>query len=360
MPRMTVKEIARLAGVSIGTVDRVIHGRGRVSQETKERIEKIIQISGFVPNPIARSLKRQNPYRFFALIPDREQDSGYWGQIIQGIRTAADEVAALGINTTILEYDRYDVASFWQAANQIVEAKPDGVVLAPVIPEETRRFIDTIQGKVPYIYVDADIPDTDPLCAIGQDAFRGGRLAGRLASLFASSSTLPFGVLVAYQEDYHILRRRDGFLDFAAKKGLPVVVKEGINLEKQDQVNQTLRQLILDYPDIQGVFVTNASAHCVAEASRTIRTERPFIIIGYDLVHKNHMLLIEGAIDVIISERPETQGRQSLLNFYQHLVLGQNIHRHVDVPIDLYLQENVPPLLSAEMKHPAKERVVWS
>jgi LacI family transcriptional regulator len=107
------------------------------------------------------------------------------------------------------------------------------------------------------------------------------------------------------------------------------------------------------------VFVTNASAHCVAEASRNIRTKRPFVIIGYDLVHKNYSLLIEGAIDAIISQRPETQGRRGLLDLYRHLVLGQKIHRHVDVPIDLYLQENVPPL-PAEIKHPAKEHVVWS
>ncbi|MDR2479893.1 MAG: LacI family DNA-binding transcriptional regulator, partial [Treponema sp.] len=69
---MTVYEIAALAGVSIGTVDRVLHKRGRVSAATKARIEAIINEHQFTPNPIARRLKRNRPYRFCALIPRRD------------------------------------------------------------------------------------------------------------------------------------------------------------------------------------------------------------------------------------------------------------------------------------------------
>ena len=62
---MTVHEIAELAGVSIGTIDRVLHKRGRVSQETKARVESIIEQYQFTPNPIARRLKLNRSYRFY-------------------------------------------------------------------------------------------------------------------------------------------------------------------------------------------------------------------------------------------------------------------------------------------------------
>ncbi len=55
---MTVIEIAKRAGVSIGTVDRVLHNRGRVSEETRQRINAIISEEGYQPNPLARHLKR--------------------------------------------------------------------------------------------------------------------------------------------------------------------------------------------------------------------------------------------------------------------------------------------------------------
>ena len=83
---MTVKEIATLAGVSIGTVDRVLHGRGRVSAETKAAIEAIVKERGYTPNPIARRLKSGRTYRFSVLIPGRNEDSGYWGQARTGIQ----------------------------------------------------------------------------------------------------------------------------------------------------------------------------------------------------------------------------------------------------------------------------------
>ncbi|MDR2363353.1 MAG: LacI family DNA-binding transcriptional regulator, partial [Spirochaetaceae bacterium] len=79
---MTVKEIAELAKVSIGTVDRVIYRRGRVAAVTKARIEAIIEKYQFTPNPIARRLKRNRAYRFCAFLPRRDQDAGYWGQAL--------------------------------------------------------------------------------------------------------------------------------------------------------------------------------------------------------------------------------------------------------------------------------------
>jgi LacI family transcriptional regulator len=68
---MTVREIAEKAGVSIGTVDRVLHNRGRVSPKTKASILAIIEQSGYTPNPIARHLKLNKKYPFAVIMPYR-------------------------------------------------------------------------------------------------------------------------------------------------------------------------------------------------------------------------------------------------------------------------------------------------
>ena len=62
---MTISEIAKKANVSIGTVDRVIHNRGRVSKETEQLVKKIIAESNFEPNQYAKSLKLNK--RFYLL-----------------------------------------------------------------------------------------------------------------------------------------------------------------------------------------------------------------------------------------------------------------------------------------------------
>jgi LacI family transcriptional regulator len=81
-------------------------------------------------------------------------------------------------------------------------------------------------------------------------------------------------------------------------------------------------------------------AHRVAEAAKKRR--RPFLLVGYDLIPKNRELLRDGRIDAIISQRPEEQGRQALLNLYRHIVLEQHVVPKIEIPLDVYIKENIP------------------
>ncbi|HCM27417.1 MAG: hypothetical protein A2Z99_20820 [Treponema sp. GWB1_62_6] len=362
---MTVKEIAELAGVSIGTVDRVLHGRGRFSAETKARIDAIVESTGFTPNPIARRLKRSKPYRFSVLLPNAFEDSGYWGLAAEGIAGAADEIKVFGVETRVFEFDRYDPSSFKSASAEAMASVPDGVLLAPVMPVVARPFAaglasrygtlkegapgdegarDKISG-VPYAFFDADLPEASPICSIGQDPFRGGRLAGRLARLFAAEAGVPrprYAVLNAHVEDLHIKTRRDGFLSYAAEVGMDAVTTENVDMESDAGVEELLARLLEEDPELTGVFVTSSSSHRVGAAVRASGLPRRFIVVGYDLVPENERMLRGGGIDAIISQRPEIQARRGLLDLYRAIVLGRPVERRVDVPIDLYLKENLP------------------
>lgn len=335
---MTVKEIAELAGVSIGTVDRVLYHRGRVSPATKSKIEDIIERYQFTPNPLARSLKRSRPYCFCALLPRREQDAGYWEQIVSGIRSSENVVAALGVKTEIVEYDRYSTTSFYEVSTAVIEKKPDGIIFAPLMPDTTRAFIAKIQEKgIPYLFIDSDIPEMKPRCVIGQDSFQSGYLAGRLMHLFAGEG--PMAVLDAHGEDYHIKRRRDGFLSYASEHDLSTVVHSGYQGSElsRDEVALFLRE----QEALAGIFVTNCMAHRVAEV---LKPGFPnFTIIGYDLIPNNRYFLQNGGITAIISQNPEEQGRQALLNLYRSVVLEQRIALKIEIPINIYLKENIPP-----------------
>jgi LacI family transcriptional regulator len=340
---MNVKEIAALAGVSVGTVDRVIYHRGRVSAETMERIEAIIEKYQFTPNPIARRLKRNRAYRFCAFLPRRDQDAGYWGQALEGIQEAAGETAPLGVETEIIEYDRYSAGGFRKAAASLLADKPDGIILSPVMPEKIKALITAIKSnEIPCVFFDADLPAADPLCAIGQDSFRGGYLAGRLMHLFAGKVTKPVAVLDAHGEDYHIIRRRDGFLRYAGEQGFSTVVREYSGYKGVELSVDEITLFLKENPELMGIFITNCMAHRVAEAAKGQKRRNPFILVGYDLIPKNRELLRDGGIDAIISQRPEEQGRHALLNLYRHIVLEQPVPQKVEIPLDVYFKENVP------------------
>jgi LacI family transcriptional regulator len=342
---MTVREIAKLAGVSIGTVDRVIHGRGQVSPETAKKIGAIIDKHRFTPNPIARRLKRNRAYRFCALVPRRDQDSGYWEQIIKGIQAGAFEVEPLGIETEIIEFDHYDLRDFERASKETLRKTPDGVFFPPYEPETALSFTKDLDDmSIPYIFFDSDLPKAKPICIIGQDSFQGGYLAANLLHLFIGTITGFVAVFYA-PFSYHIGRRKDGFLRYAAENGIKAVANNFKDKNLKVLSDREVEKYLTTHPDLQGVFVSYADVHLFAHAAQARKKQGNFFIIGYDLVPANHKLVKEGCIDAIISQRPQEQGRLALLSLYSHVVLGREIDSTVQMPLDIYIQANVPEII---------------
>jgi LacI family transcriptional regulator len=340
---MTVHEIAALAGVSIGTVDRVLHKRGRVSAETRARIESIIKQYRFTPNPTARQLKRNRPYRFCALIPRRDQDAGYWGQIIAGIERAAGEIKPLGVQTEIVEFDRYAPADFERISDAVSSGKPEGLLFAPIMQKRTISFVERIcSEKIPLVFVDSDMPGTTPLCVIGQDSFSGGYLAGRLFHLFAGQVSMPVAILDAHRDDYNIKLRRDGFLKYSQEYNFPVIVHEYSDYDNGDISVRKIAQFLKEHNNLSGLFITNCMAHRVAEAVQRQKKKEPFLLVGYDLIPSNRQLLLQGRINAIISQRPEEQGREALLTLFRSVVLEQPVESRLEIPLDVYIRENIP------------------
>ncbi|MDR2865295.1 MAG: LacI family DNA-binding transcriptional regulator [Spirochaetaceae bacterium] len=341
---MTLKEIAQLAGVSIGTIDRVIYHRGRVSPETKKNVEGIIERYQFTPDPIARRLQRKKDYRFCALLPLRHEDAGFWAQALAGIEDAAKTLAPLGIETKIVEYDRYNYESFKKTVDTALLQKPDGLIMAPIMPEKIKPFLDSLDG-IPYVFFDADMPNTKPLCVIGHDPFTGGYLAGRLMHLFAGGiPPKPVAILDSHGEDYHLSRRREGFLRYAQEHKFQTVVMEYSGYQGLEISSGKVQRFLRENPALSGIFISNCMTFQVAEAAELAK--RDFFIVGYDLIPNNHKLLKSGGIDAIISQHSEEQSRRALLTLYRHIVLEQEVPKRLEIPLDIYLKENAPQIIT--------------
>src|SRR5438876_1000022 len=91
-----IKDIAIKAGVSTGTVDRVLHNRGRVAPDVEKRVLDILAEMNYEPNLIARALGSKKEYHIAALIPDSAYD-GYWIEPQQGVEKAAAGVKQYGV-----------------------------------------------------------------------------------------------------------------------------------------------------------------------------------------------------------------------------------------------------------------------
>lgn len=349
--RLTVKEIARLAGVSIGTVDRVLHDRGDVSAETRARVEEIVASHDFRPNALARHLSLNKTYLLRVILPRAEQDSGYWDVCRQGIRSAAGELAAYRVSVRIDEFDRYDREGF-HALLASVEAEPgDGLLVAPVLPDELGPVLARLDSSLPYVFFDGSMEGARPVVSIGQDALRAGHMAGRLMSLL-SPGLRPLVAVNAHAEDRHIGLRIDGFRTFFARTSpeRPILVRSCLDIERGESCDRFLSGLFAELPGVGGILVANASGHFVGEWLVRKGTKADCALVCWDLVPANAKALRTGALDCLISQRPFEQGRRGLERLFKAVVHGERSEKETAAPLDIYFKENLPPEHAAQAR----------
>src|SRR6187431_1263811 len=126
-----VREIARIAKVSIGTVDRVINQRPGVSEKTRLLIEDIIKKMNYQPNMLARRLASTRSLNFATLIPEVSKETEFWKAPLAGIEQAENEIKQFGINIHKHFFDQNDKRSFVSEGKKILDREYDGVLLAP-------------------------------------------------------------------------------------------------------------------------------------------------------------------------------------------------------------------------------------
>ncbi len=337
---MTVVEIAKRAGVSIGTVDRVLHNRGRVSPETKERIQSIIDEEGYQPNPLARHLKRNRKYLIGVLIPELEKESRYWNLIHDGLLAAAGELAAFSFSIEFFYFERPNRDSLVGAFQKMVSSDCSAYVIAPVMQEETLVLLMDMEVKVPYVFIDSFLPGANPVATVAQDPFRGGFLAGRLMELLAPGRG-PYAVIRPYTEAFNLNERVRGFRDwFANRAGVSVldVVCAEVDREK---MYERLDVVFGEHPDLSGVFAVSSVGNKIVDYFSARNKKKNIAIIGYDLVVENVTRLKNGAMDCLISQRPEEQCRLVMQQIYKKIVLEEEGCAHIDMPIDIFFKENL-------------------
>lgn len=351
--RATVKEIARLAGVSIGTVDRVLHDRGEVSADTKAKIHSIIATLGYEPNILARQLARNRTYTFRALLPRADQDSGYWSLCLAGIRRAESDLAPYGTKVKVDEFDRYDRAAYRTLLKDVMAAPCDGLLIAPVLPEELTPALGRVAGAragkpatPPYVFFDCDAEGMSPVAAIGQNALRAGQLAGRMMALLARGAG-PLVAVSAHAGDRHIGQRIEGFESFirttppgAAARKVPVI--ECDELESARDCDRALGKIFRASPDVAGVLVANSSGHIVGDWLADRGHKENCAVVSWDLVPANARALRDGKIDCVVSQRPAEQAREALERLYKAVVRGEADASPAEIPLEVYFKENIP------------------
>jgi LacI family transcriptional regulator len=340
-----IKDIAEKAQVSTGTVDRVIHNRGRVAQEVREKVLQIIEELNYQPNLIARTLKSNRSYQLAALIPDPHTDS-YWQGPQAGIEKAVTELTQYGITVEQFIFNPYQIDSFLEKASAVTRSHPDGILLAPIFLKEVLPFFTTWQERqIPYVLFNTQIPQSAPLSYIGQDSYQSGLLG---ANLLHYGLAGPATVLVAHiGEDIpnsaHLIEKERGFRDYFRQNDLEAryqVVQQAFDNPGSEAFARQVSELRAKYPDLQGFFVTNSKAHELAFYLEQYQWTG-IRLVGYDLLPRNLHYLEAGAIQFLINQNPIGQGYWAIHQLTDHLVFKKEVQPVKYLPLDIITKENL-------------------
>ncbi len=342
--KVRIIDIARLANVSIGTVDRVIHNRGEVSQKTREKILTIIRELNYQPDILARTLAKKHVYKFAILLPEVNKDSSFWKGPQNGIEKALKNIDHYNILIEKFLFNQLDRKSFKIQAHNLIEYHPDAVLITPVYYEESVKLVEQCTKlNIPYAFINSNLEKFNTLSFIGQNSFQSGYLAAKLISygLTEPANIAIINISQSLNNHKHILTRQQGFESFYKENPQfkhNLLLRE-ITDKNENAINKVIEKLLRETNHIQGIFVTNSRVYKIARSLKQIGYQ-PVRLIGYDLIEENIMYLEEGIIDFLISQRPVEQGYVGVMTLFNHVILNKTVNKEQYLPIDIITKEN--------------------
>lgn len=345
--RVKISDIAKRANVSAGTVDRVIHNRGEVSQKTREKVLQIIEELDYQPDIVASSLASKKSLRFAVLLPKGDSDNPFWKIPDEGLQVALDEIKHFGITLEKHHFVYHDRNNFSILFKEILESEPDGMIVTPFFRKETRTYIEqACQKRIPVVFLNTFIDGANSFAFVGQDSKQSGRVAAQLLDygLDASKEILILNIINEKSGNAHILSREEGFRHYFHQEN-PSRTLRSIQVKARhvDELGKELSSCFLsvhDDPCAHGVFVTNSKVFLVADffEKNSIRNVH---LIGYDLLPSNIDHLKKGNIRFLIGQKPMDQGYKSLMILFNALFMKKKITKDQFLPIDIITKENI-------------------
>lgn len=341
---ITIKDIAKMSGVSAGTVDRVLHNRGRVSEEALQKVLDVLNQIDYKPNLIARTLGSKKNFKIAVLVPDPEQDP-YWALCGTGIRQAEAEWTQYGVIVEPFFFNLFDNDSYRREAEKANESNPDGILIAPIYYHEALPFFEMYTKEaIPYVLFNTNIPEAKPLSFIGQDLYKSGRVGAELMHMGQPDKS-SYAILHIYEDVHnsiHLLEKERGFRDFFASKTNGSTRIETYDLSNHDEQETEKKILsIMNDPDLKGIFSSTSSGSYITASLLEKHGKNGIRLIGYDVLDQNLKFMRSGMIDFLINQNPKNQAFMGISQLANHLMFRKQTPPMNLFPLEIITPENL-------------------
>jgi len=318
------KEIAEIAGVSIGTVDRALHRRGRVSAKTQERIEEVALQYGYTPNIAGKALaKAKNPVRIGVVI--HQTRIPFYQQVLSGVYKARTEIAGLSGELIIKGIESVEEEAHIEAVNELVEMGVDGLCVTPVENAALRDCLNGIRRNknIPIVTFNTDMAGLERICFIGMDNIRSGRTAAGLMNFLLGDRHGKVLVISSYAINRANAQRLDGFIQEIADRynGIEIIGIQ-FNMDEEQAAYRITASVLEGDPALAGIYMVSGGQSGTCRAIEESGCARQVKLIVHDLLPETIEYINKGVIDFIIDQNAFEQGYRSSRVLYSYLFEG--------------------------------------
>ena len=309
----TIETIAEKAGVSRGTVDRVLHNRGQVKPETAEKVRAVMEEMDFQPNALGRAFyfaRKKN--KIGVLVSFREPD--FQAQVMQGINSGIAYAKQHGLETVTEFAPPGNPDAYLAALDRLLASGVQGLALRGITSEAVNaRLRELSKEQLPIITYNQDIESDLRNCFVGQDSYKSGACAAFLMQQISPKKgcTLIVGVDRLHQSSEERIRGFTGhFLNVpGGEMDASHVIYGGGD---HDLVYRLTQEKLAELPELTGIFVSGAGLSGAAQAVDDAGLSGTVKVVGFDVTDSNLAFMKKGTVQFLIDQGPYLQGYQSI------------------------------------------------
>jgi LacI family transcriptional regulator len=302
--RATLADIARLAGVSSATVDRVLNQRPGVRTATAHRVLKVAADVDYLPESDLYASLRPKPMQLVFLLPTGT--NRYFRLVADYIDYAEEQLAVFNVQCRHHFVEGFNPSVL---AERLLHhgRRADGVAFMALEHPHVREAVATLVDEgIQVLTLISDVSNSRRAGYVGMDNRAAGRTAAYLLARFIGRRKGKIA-MIAGSLSYRAHEEREmGFARMMQEMlpAMPVVeVREG-----RDDAETNYRQargLIARYPDLVGIYNIGGASDGVARALKEARRDQDVVFIGHGLTQDTRALLIDGTLDAVINQQPQ-------------------------------------------------------
>lgn len=337
----TIKEIATLAGVSRGTVDRVLNNRGSVNSETAKKIQEIAKSLNYAPNPAGLALAAQKKRWKIGVILFSVENP-FFVEVLNGIDEKAKELSNYNC-TVIVKQIPFGVSEQLRALDELMEEEVAAIAMTPYNDERIRAYIDKLyEQNIPVVTFNSDIEHSRRIAYVGSNYSHSGATAAGLLRLMTQGEVF-VGIVTGSSNILCHTERIVGFTHTLAPckerfHMVQIIENHDDEIESYEQTTKLLQE----HPEINALFFAAGGVYGGCRAVSSLGLEGKISIVAYDMVPTTKELMEKGIISATICQQPQLQGSKPLAILLDYLTSGKTPEKELNyVAIDIRIRENM-------------------